>query len=147
MRKYWEAFMIAIKTRSAYRFDMFMQVIGGVARVLFAWLLWSSIYKNRTEVAGFTLDTMILYYLIQSFFAQTDNTGRIAEELIFGAEKVRSQPCRCWCSPSRTRPSCVSTSILPSSNCLNRSASTSPVRLSFSAPAPNQCDGPSSCWV
>jgi len=32
-------------------------------------------------VAGFTLDTMILYYLIQSFFAQMDNTGRIAEEL------------------------------------------------------------------
>lgn len=81
MSKYWEAFKIAFKTRSAYRFDMFMQVIGGVARVLFAWLLWSSIYKTRTEVAGFTLDTMILYYLIQSFFAQADNTGRIAEEL------------------------------------------------------------------
>lgn len=81
MKKYWEAFTIAFKTRTAYRFDIAMQVLGGVARVLFAWLLWSSIYKSRVEVAGFTLGTMILYYLIQSFFAQADNTGRIAEEL------------------------------------------------------------------
>ena len=81
MKKYREAFTIAFKNRTAYRFDIAMQVLGGVARVLFAWLLWSSIYKSRTEVAGFTLNTMILYYLIQSFFAQADNTGRIAEEL------------------------------------------------------------------
>ena len=81
MKKYWEALIIAFKTRTAYRFDTAMQVFGGVARVLFAWLLWASIYKGRSQVAGFTLDAMILYYLIQSFFAQMDNTGRIAEEL------------------------------------------------------------------
>ena len=81
MKKYREALFIAFKTRAAYRFDTGMQVLSGVARVLFAWLLWSSIYKGRVLVAGFTLDTMILYYLIQSFFAQMDNTGRIAEEL------------------------------------------------------------------
>ena len=81
MKKYWEALVIAFKTRTAYRFDTAMQVLASVARVLFAWLLWSAIYKGRDQVAGFTLDTMILYYLIQSFFAQMDNTGRIAEEL------------------------------------------------------------------
>ncbi len=81
MKKYWEALIIAFKTRAAYRFDTAMQVLASVARVLFAWLLWASIYKGRDQVAGFTLDTMILYYLIQSFFAQMDNTGRIAEEL------------------------------------------------------------------
>jgi ABC-2 type transport system permease protein len=81
MKKYWEAMVIAFKTRTAYRFDTAMQVFSGVARVLFAWLLWAAIYKGRDQVAGFTLDTMILYYLIQSFFAQMDNTGRIAEEL------------------------------------------------------------------
>jgi ABC-2 type transport system permease protein len=81
MKKYWEALLIAFKTRTAYRFDTAMQVLSGVARVLFAWLLWTAIFKGRDQVAGFTLDTMILYYLIQSFFAQMDNTGRIAEEL------------------------------------------------------------------
>ena len=81
MKKYWEVFAVAFKTRTIYRFDIAMQIFGGVARVLFAWLLWSSIYKSRTEVAGFTLDTMILYYLIQSIFALLDNTGSIAEEL------------------------------------------------------------------
>ena len=81
MKKYWGTFAISFKTRAAYRFDTAMQVFAGVARVLFAWLLWASIYKGRDQVAGFTLDTMILYYLIQSFFAQMDNTGRIAEEL------------------------------------------------------------------
>ncbi len=81
MKKYREAFIIAFKMRTAYRFDTSMQVLASVARVLFAWLLWSAIYKNRDQVVGFTLDTMILYYLIQSFFAQMDNTGRIAEEL------------------------------------------------------------------
>ena len=81
MKKYWEALVIAFKTRTAYRFDTAMQVLASVARVLFAWLLWSAIYKGRDQVADFTLDTMILYYLIQSFFAQMDNTGRIAEEL------------------------------------------------------------------
>lgn len=81
MKKYREAFVIAFKTRSTYRFDTAMQVFSGIARVLFAWLLWAAIYKGRYQVAGFTLDTMILYYLIQSFFAQMDNTGLIAEEL------------------------------------------------------------------
>ncbi len=81
MKKYWEALVIAFKTRTAYRFDTAMQVLASVARVLFAWLLWSAIFKGRSQVADFTLDTMILYYLIQSFFAQMDNTGRIAEEL------------------------------------------------------------------
>lgn len=81
MKKYREAFIIAFKTRTAYRFDTAMHVFSGVARVLFAWLLWTAIYKGRSQVAGFTLDTMILYYLIQSFFAQMDNTGLIADEL------------------------------------------------------------------
>jgi ABC-2 type transport system permease protein len=81
MKKYREALVIAFKACIAYRFDTAMQVFSGVARVLFAWLLWAAIYKGRNQVAGFTLDTMILYYIIQSFFAQMDNTGRIAEEL------------------------------------------------------------------
>ena len=81
MKKYREAFVIAFKTCTAYRFDTAMQISSGIARVLFAWLLWAAIYRGRDKVAGFTLDTMILYYLIQSFFAQMDNTGRIAEEL------------------------------------------------------------------
>ncbi len=81
MRKYREAFIIAFKTCTVYRFDTALQVFSGIARVLFAWLLWAAIYKGRNQVAGFTLDSMILYYLIQSFFAQMDNTGRIADEL------------------------------------------------------------------
>ncbi len=81
MKKYWRAFLTAFKTQTVYRFDTAMQVLSGVARVLFAWLLWSSIFQGRTEVAGFNLGTMLLYYLIQSFFAQMDNTGRIADEL------------------------------------------------------------------
>ncbi len=81
MKKYWEAAKTAFKTRAAYRFDTAMQVFASLARVLFAWLLWTAIFQGRSTVAGFTLDTMLLYYLLQAFFAQMDNTGRIAEEL------------------------------------------------------------------
>jgi len=44
MKKYWEAAKVAFKTRTAYRFDTAMQVLASVARVLFAWILWSAIY-------------------------------------------------------------------------------------------------------
>ena len=33
MKKYWEALIIAFKTRAAYRFDTAMQVLASVARV------------------------------------------------------------------------------------------------------------------
>lgn len=81
MKKYWEAARATFKTRAVYRFDTAMQVFASLARVLFAWLLWGAIFEGRGMVAGFTLDTMLLYYLLQSLFTQLDNTGRIAEEL------------------------------------------------------------------
>lgn len=81
MKKYWEAACIAFKTRTAYRFDTAMQTLSGVARVLFAWLLWSALFQGHDQIMGFTLPAMLLYYLIQSVLVLLDNTEQIAKEL------------------------------------------------------------------
>lgn len=72
MSKYFETAKVLFKSQLAYRFDIMMNIILTLSKILLAYVLWSAVFEEHDIVAGFTLNTMISYYIISSFVAQLD---------------------------------------------------------------------------
>lgn len=89
MSKYIETAKILFKSQLAYRFDIIMNVILTISKILLAFVLWSAVFEGQDVVAGFTLNTMMSYYIISSFVSQLDQatgTGwHIAEDIRNGS--------------------------------------------------------------
>ena len=89
MRKYIETVKILFKSQLAYRFDIIMNIVLTVSKMLLAYVLWSAVFETQDIVAGFTLNSMMSYYIISSFVAQLDQatgTGwHIAEDIRNGS--------------------------------------------------------------
>ncbi len=81
MRKYLEISKITFKAQLAWRFDIAVSVVFTIAKILFAFILWQGIFNHRTMVAGFTFDSMLSYYIINSFLSQLDKSNEVSEEL------------------------------------------------------------------
>jgi ABC-2 type transport system permease protein len=81
MRKYIAVAKILYKTQIAYRFDVIMTAISTIWRIAFAWILWGAIFTGRDEVSGFTYQTMLSYYVINSFLATMDMSGNVSGEV------------------------------------------------------------------
>ena len=81
MKKYVEIAKILFKAQMIYRFDVIMTAVSTIWRVAFAWILWGTIFAGRDEVGGFTLQAMLSYYVISSFFATTDMSGGVSIEV------------------------------------------------------------------
>lgn len=81
MRKYREVARIYFKTQIAFRVDIFFQMLFTVAKLLFAYLLWGTIFQEKSLVAGFSLQGMLSYYLVSSFLAQLDMSASLSEEI------------------------------------------------------------------
>ena len=62
--KYLEISKIYIKSQLVWRADVVFQVFFTVTKILFAYLLWGIIFNDRTEVAGFSFQSMLSYYII-----------------------------------------------------------------------------------
>jgi len=71
----------SFRRQLAFRFDVVMSVIASVARVLFAYLIWSAVFDGRQQVGGFTFPELFSYYVIASALTQTDLSGGVAREL------------------------------------------------------------------
>lgn len=74
MKKYLETMKLLFKSQLTYRFDILMNIIFSITKILLAYVLWSAIYNNSHEVAGFTFDGMMSYYIISTFMAQLNQS-------------------------------------------------------------------------
>jgi ABC-2 type transport system permease protein len=81
MRKYFEIAKIMFKTQLAWRFDIAVNVIFTIIKIIFAYLIWSTIFADHTMVAGFTFHTMLSYYIINSFLSQLDMSDGVSGEI------------------------------------------------------------------
>lgn len=87
MRKYLEIIKIFIKTQLAWRGDAVIQILFTLTKILFACLLWGTIFKDRDKVAGFTINSMLSYYVISSFLNQMDMSSRVSGEI---SQRIRN---------------------------------------------------------
>ena len=57
---------VTYKEWAAYRSHMFLSLIVGPAFFIAQMLIWESVYKDKTALAGFTLDDILRYYGIST---------------------------------------------------------------------------------
>lgn len=81
MRKYEEIARVYLKTQMAWRADVIVQMLFTVTRIVFAYLLWGMIFAEKREVAGFSFQGMLSYYIVSSFLTQLDMSNGISEEI------------------------------------------------------------------
>lgn len=81
MKKYREIIRVYLKAQLAWRTDVLFNMIFTITKILFAYLLWGIIFKQRDIVAGFTFHGMLSYYIISSFLSQLEMSKGISEEI------------------------------------------------------------------
>ena len=81
MRKYIEIAKLHLKSQLAWRADAVFNMLFTVCKILFAYLLWSTIFKQNNSVAGFTFHGILSYYIISSFLSQLDMSAGISGEI------------------------------------------------------------------
>jgi len=81
MQKYIETAKIIFKAQIVYRFSTILSMLSTLSKIVFAYILWSAIFDTRELVAGFTFNGMITYYILSSFLAQLDQSGRSAGQI------------------------------------------------------------------
>ncbi len=81
MRKYREVMRVYLKAQLAWRADVVFNMLFTVSKVLFAWLLWGMIFRERDTVADFTFHGMLSYYIVSSFLARLEMSGGISGEI------------------------------------------------------------------
>jgi ABC-2 type transport system permease protein len=72
MGKYLQVAKITFKSQIVYKYDVYIGVGLSFIRVLLAYVMWSAIFTNKKEIGGFTLGSMITYYIIGSFLKRLD---------------------------------------------------------------------------
>lgn len=81
MIKYIEVAIILFKAQIAYRFDVAMNVLFTISKILFAYILWGAVFGQNQTVAGFTFPMMLSYYIISSFLSQIEMSGGVSGEI------------------------------------------------------------------
>nr|WP_242874356.1 ABC-2 family transporter protein [Marvinbryantia formatexigens] len=56
-------------------------MILAVAKILFAWILWSILFEGKNQIAGLSFQTMISYYIISSYVFQLDKSAEISQQM------------------------------------------------------------------
>ncbi|MDF2885961.1 MAG: transporter permease [Lacrimispora sp.] len=87
MRKYLEIVKIYIKTQIAWRGDFIIQILFTLTKIVFASLLWGTIFAGRDKVTGFTINSMMSYYIISSFLTQLDMSSKVSREI---SQRIRN---------------------------------------------------------
>lgn len=87
MKKYLEVAKILFKSQLVYRFDVAMTAIATIGRVLFAFIIWGTIFTEHKIVGGFTYQEMLSYYLVSSFLASLDMSDGVSREV---SSRIRS---------------------------------------------------------
>lgn len=81
MKKYLEIARAYMKAQLIWRADVFVDVILSVAKILFAWILWSILFEGKEQIAGLEFHTMISYYIISSYLFQMEKSAEISQQM------------------------------------------------------------------
>lgn len=52
MKKYVEIAKTYMKTQLIWRWDTFIDVLLAMAKIVFAWILWSILFEGKEQIAG-----------------------------------------------------------------------------------------------
>ena len=83
MRKYLETFRLSFKMQIVWRFDVAMTMAATAGRIIAAWILWQAIFSDRSMVMGFSLQSMLSYYILCSIFSSIDFSHQISGEVSY----------------------------------------------------------------
>ncbi|MBC7958458.1 MAG: ABC-2 family transporter protein [Vallitaleaceae bacterium] len=81
MKKYIEIAKILFKAQLTWRFDIAFNMLFTITKILFAYILWGAIFGEQNEIAGFSFNTLLTYYIISSFLSGLDMSERISGEI------------------------------------------------------------------
>lgn len=81
MKKYWAVAKHCFRIQIVYRYEVIMNLLEIIGRVLFAWLLWSAIFSDQDTIDGFNLPAMLFYYLLSSFLSSLDLSRGVSGEI------------------------------------------------------------------
>lgn len=87
MKKYLEIIKIYIKTQLIWRVDAIFNMLFTVSKIIFAYLLWGVLFDGKDQIAGFTFNSMLSYYIISSFLSQIEMSSGISYEI---STKIRN---------------------------------------------------------
>lgn len=78
MRAYGEIVKIYAKSKLMWREDIFLNLLAMIMRIVFASLLWGTVFGSYDTLAGFTYQSMLAYYVIHSFLTKLDKSDQIS---------------------------------------------------------------------
>lgn len=81
MKKYVEIAKAYMKMQLIWRWDIFIDVVLAMAKIAFAWILWSILFERKEVIAGMGFYTMISYYIISSYLFQLDKSSEISQRM------------------------------------------------------------------
>ena len=81
MKKYLEIAKAYMKAQLIWRSDTLVDVILAVAKILFAWILWSILFEGKEQIAGLGFQAMISYYIISSYLFQMEKSAEISQQM------------------------------------------------------------------
>lgn len=87
LKKYREVCLIHLKAQLVWRADAVFQMLFTVSKILFAYLLWGMVFRQKDAVAGFTFSGMLSYYIVSSFLSQLELSDGISGEI---TERIRN---------------------------------------------------------
>lgn len=87
MHKYLEIARVYMKTQLAWRADVIFNMIFTVTKILFAYLLWGLIFRERSMVGEFTFHGILSYYIVSSFLSQLEMSRSVSGEI---HERIRN---------------------------------------------------------
>jgi len=71
MKKYWFIFINSIQTSFAYRFNVFATLFAELVSLAVFAYLWVSIYRQGQTLGDYSLNNLILYYVLTKFIILT----------------------------------------------------------------------------
>lgn len=64
MRKYWTYFKTGLSGAMAYRGASFVWSLTSIISTFSLLMFWLAVYANRSEIAGFSKESLISYYIM-----------------------------------------------------------------------------------
>ena len=81
MYKYWEISKTYMKTQLVWRADVIFNMLFTITKILFAYLLWGMVFKDKDVAGMFTFHSMVSYYITSSFLSQLEMSSGISNEI------------------------------------------------------------------
>ena len=87
-KPYFHYFTVCYKQFNEYKLNLFVSVIKYPITLMLTWFIWKYLFQNNTqEMAGFSFQSIILYYVVLQWVTllnQTDLSDKISDEIRTG---------------------------------------------------------------